>query len=136
MPDDDTSIDDETELYRLVRSDNEISWDPGREQWTVSSKAFQNNTKPVKTESMSVVLGDTLEALGRPSTDANQSKPGWYIVALSGGEVRAEEQGVSRDPTTIEPAHGNVNGSKSQSRRRRFATIARWVGQPPAPPEA
>jgi hypothetical protein len=80
---------------------------------------------------MSIVLGDTLADEGRAPVDANRSKSDWYVVALTCVEVRAEEQGVVRDPLPGEGAHGNVVGEKKKARRRRFAAVARWIVAPP-----
>lgn len=128
MPDNDPSILDDCELYRLVHPELDVSWDPDRRVWVLSSRAFQNSSG---TESMSVVLGDTLSEEGRSPEDANRSKSGWFIVALTAAEVRGEDQGVTREPTTIEAAHGSVNGEKKKPRQRRLRDLARWVVAPP-----
>ena len=47
---------------------------------------------------MSVVLGDTLKALGRAREDAGRSKPDWFVVSLTAAAVRKEGQGVMRTP--------------------------------------
>jgi hypothetical protein len=94
----------------------------------VKSSAFQNTSN---TDQMSIVLGDRLAQLRRPREDARATRPDWFVVSLSAGDVRGEEQGVVRDPTTDEAAHGNVVGEKKPARRRRLRDMAQWVVAPP-----
>jgi hypothetical protein len=129
MPPDDASVADSVDVYRLV-PDYHVAWDHDENRWIVKSSAFQNTSR---TEGMSVVLGDTLEADGRPPEDARRSKPDWYVVALQAAEFRHEDQGIVREPTAEEPAHGNVLGDKGKTRRRRFVPLARWIVAPAAP---
>jgi hypothetical protein len=130
----DADVPDDVELYRLVHPEHGVTWDEDENRWRPSSAAFQNPTKPVKTDRMSVVLGDTLEECGRLPEDARRSKPDWWVVALTAAFVRQEEQEVERDPTGDEPAHGSVVGEKKPPRRSRFAEAARWIVEPPTPP--
>jgi hypothetical protein len=126
----DPSIADPTDLYRLIHPTLDIAWDDDESRWRVKSSAFQNAHD---SDSMSVVLGDTLAASGRQPEDARQSMPDRFVAALTAGEVRHEEQGVVRDATPDEPAHGNVVGEKKPKRRQRFARMARWIVEPPPP---
>ena len=126
-------VSDEVDLYRLVHPEHDVAWDDDANHWIVKSSAFQNPTKPVKSDAMSVVIGDTLASSGRPPEDARRTKPAWYVVALTAGFVRSEAQSVERHATAEEPAHGNVVGEKKPPRRRRFAQAARWVVEPPPP---
>lgn len=121
------------DLHRLLNPELDIDWDHDEARWVVKSSAFQNPTRPDKTNRMSVVCGDTLDSMGRPPEDARRTKPGWYVAALTAGFVRAEDQEVQRSPTHEEPAHGDVVGDKGGGRRRRFARAARWVVEPPPP---
>jgi hypothetical protein len=129
VPPDDRTVADTTDAYRLV-PEYHIDWSENEDRWIVKSSAFQNTSR---TDEMSVVLGDTMAADHRPPEDARRSKPDWYVVALSAGELRGEQQGIVRDPTVDEPAHGNVIGPKGQTRRRRLARLARWIVDPPRP---
>jgi hypothetical protein len=122
-------IGDSTDLFRLVPP-LDVDWDENDGTWIVKSSAFQNTSG---TNQMSVVLGDRLAELGRPPEDARHSMPERFVVALTAGEVRGEEQEVERAATPIEPAHGNVVGDKGKTRRRRFAALARWIVDPPPP---
>jgi hypothetical protein len=131
---DDAPVVDDVDVHRLLNPALDIDWDHDEGRWVVKSSAFQNPTKPEPTNRMSVVLGDTLEAMDRPPEDARRAKPEWYVAALTAGFVRTEDQEVERSPTDEEPAHGDVVGDKkSRARRRRFADAARWVVEPPPP---
>jgi hypothetical protein len=128
--DDDLTVGGDVDLFRLVNPDLDIDWDHDNQRWLVKSRAFQNTTG---TDRMSVVLGDVLEAEGRPPPDARRSKPEWYVVALTGRQVRTEDQGIVRNPIEEESAHGDVIGDKGRGRRRRFVRLARWIVEPPPP---
>lgn len=127
------AIADDVPLYRLVHPALDVAWDENDRRWIVKSSAFQNQTRPVKSGKMSVVLGDTLADLGRPPEDARRTKPDWYVVSVTAAFARSEDQVVERSPIHEEPAHGDVVGEKKPPRRRRFAHAAVWVVQP-APP--
>jgi len=126
-----TGVAPDVELYRLVHPEYHVDWDHDENRWRVKSSAFQNSTKPVKSDRMSVVLGDTLENEGRSPEDARRTKPTWYVVSLTTHFVTSEQQEVERDPIPEEPAHGNVVGAKNPRRRSRFARAARWIVEPP-----
>lgn len=125
-PEDDVSIPNPTLLYRWVppnhirRTDNGVECRDG---------AFKNFPNP-ETLRMSIVLEDTLRALDREPASVLQGRPGYGLVALTAEQVREAEQRVVRSPTPEEPAHGDVWGTKTPSRRRHFAQLARWVVVP------
>ena len=83
---------------------------------------------------MSVVLADTLETLGRPYESALAGhSDGYSLASITAGLARDAEQGVAREPTAEEPAHGVVFGNKSKSIRSRLAKAAEWVVPPDFP---
>ena len=126
----DAPVPDDVDVHRLLHPDLDVAWDHDEGRWVVKSSAFQNTAG---TNRMSVVCGDTLAELGRPPEDARRAMPDRYVAALTAGFVRREDQEVERTPTEEEPAHGDVVGDKARSRRRRFASAARWVVEPTAP---
>jgi hypothetical protein len=125
-PEDDLTILNETLLYRWVapahikRAEGVIECRDG---------AFKNFPHP-ETLRMSVVLGDTLAARARTPESILDGRPGYGLVAVTAGEVRAEEQRALRSELPEEPAHGDVWGVKTAARRRRLAQVARWVMEP------
>ena len=121
-------VPDDVVLYRLLNPEHDITWDENDRQWIIKSSAFQNTSR---TDRMSIVLGDTLEASGRPPEDARRSKPTWYVAAITTRLVRNEEQDVQRTPRPEEEAHGDVIGDKGKARRRRFVAAAWWIVSPP-----
>jgi hypothetical protein len=129
VPDDDASIVDAVELFRLLNPEFDIDWDYDEHRWLVKSSAFQNTSD---TDRMSVVLGDTLQKDGRTREDACRSMPDRFVVSLTAGGVRSEDQGVVRTPVADEPAHGDVVGNKKNAnRRRRLRDMCTWVVEPP-----
>jgi hypothetical protein len=121
---DDPSISDETPLYRRLHPQLHVQWDENRQCRRFTSGAFQNTTGTLE---MSVVLGDTLEVLGREPETVLADRPDWYLVSLLAGRARAHDQGIVRDPLDSEPAHGNVVGEKPTPRKRALAREAEWV---------
>jgi hypothetical protein len=79
---------------------------------------------------MSVLLGDTMEAEGRPPLSALENYPDHFLVAITAGAARAQEQEVKRTPIPEEPAHGDVVGKKTRGRRRALCAEAEWVKAP------
>jgi hypothetical protein len=79
---------------------------------------------------MSVVLAEVLENAGRPLSDALAAHEGFALVAFSAGDARSCGQGVERDPTPEEPAHGLVCGTKTKAVKRRLAKASRWAVGP------
>jgi hypothetical protein len=111
-------------------------------QWEFKSGAFDNATPGEEGESpddMSVIVGDTLAALGR-IPDAIPAETPWagddYGVArLEVGWLREEaKQETLRSPEEEEPAHGDVRGKKNGKRRKKLKAHARWVVRPTTPP--
>ncbi len=110
-------------------------------QWEFQSGAFDNatpNSPDEPPDDMSVVLGDTLEILGRrPShlpTDTPWTGEEWGVAVLEASYVRNEvSQEIRRTPEEHELAHGDVRGKKNSKKRKRLKAHARWVVRPAAP---
>lgn len=128
VPDDDTSVTDLTLLYRWVPPAHVRRTPSGVE---CRDGAFKNFPNPA-TRRMSVVLDDTLRALGREPRSILAGKPGYGLIAVTAAHVRAEQQRVARSPLPDEAAHGDVWGDKTAGRRRRLARQAQWIIEPPA----
>lgn len=129
-PEDDGTISDETDLFRRVPPDH---YKLVAGEFVLRDGAFKNFPHPER-KRMSVVLGDTLTDAGRePESVRSPEQSNFGVVAISAGEVRAEEQRIERSPLDEEPAHGDVFGEKPGARRKRFARVARWVVYPDLP---
>ena len=124
--DDDTILND-VELYRRVPP-----------QWLVrdeklgtvrpSSQAFQDSPNGTP---MSVTLSDVLTAAGREPLSVLNGHEGFGLASITTGLARECRQGIVRNPTEEEPAHGLVFGKKTGSVKSRFAKESRWVVEPP-----
>jgi hypothetical protein len=126
IPDDDAPVEDDTGLYhRIPPSPDQIVPDENRGCMRLSSAAF------IGKEEMSVVIEDTLRAMGREPVDILANYPGQYLVRLTAGFVRRYDQIVRRSRTDEEPAHGDVIGRKTKSVARKFAEAACWEIEPP-----
>jgi hypothetical protein len=134
VPADDAPVEDGVVVYRLVLT----TWcDVIDGEWAFQSGAFDNSSGD--DQDMSVVLGDTLEALhGVPGQLPDTID--WGVAALETGFLRHEEsQELRRSPIPgslelRDRAHGDVLGPKGQKRRRRLKAHAWWVIPPAAPP--
>jgi hypothetical protein len=135
VPADDDPIPDELPLYRLVKT---TQCKPTDGSWELTPLAFCN---PSNSDEMSVILRDTLEALGRDTGDLpERTFPAdpelWGVAVIE--ETRflrdEEEQEVRRSRTETERAHGDVCGHKGGGRRKRIWRRAEWVFPPPTPP--
>lgn len=127
---DDLSIAGETLLLRrvLTKPDLSIVWDANLNRWRPSSAAFDNhpNGSP-----MSIVLGDTLKQLGRSNESALRGHEMTHsLAAITAQVARDGGQGVAREPTVDEPAHGVVFGNKSKKVRASMAKQAVWIIPP------
>lgn len=127
LPEDDSPIADDTPLYRLVPL---VHCDVVDGRWEFQSAAFDNN----EGLDMSVVLGDTLEALERKPAelphDLFSDQQSWGVAAITAGDLRHEAQEIVRTPRPEEPAHGDVRGPKNGGRRKRIKRLARWEVRP------
>ena len=90
---------------------------------------------------MSIVLDDTLTAVGRSASDLPvettwlENSDDWGVAKLECGFLRNDEdQAILRTPNDDEDAHGDVRGEKNRSRRRRLKKHAVWVLRPSSPP--
>src|SRR4051794_482189 len=121
-PTDDSTIPDEALLWRRVPRRH---WVPDETLgMRPSSAAFEDDSD---TETMSVVLASA----GRNPHTAVANLPGFALVALFAGHLRAWGQGVIRDPLPGDPAHCLVVGDKRRkSVRRQIAAGAIWVIHP------
>lgn len=136
LPAEEAPVPDPTSLYRLVPTDH---CDVVDGEWEFQSGAFDNNDD----DDMSIVLDDTLQALGRTPDDLpDRTFPGqagrWGVAIIhDAGYLRnAEEQEIRRTPRTEAPqerAHGDVHGRKGGNRRKRIKKHAEWVLRPSAP---
>lgn len=80
-PEDDSSIDDETELYRRVPPTH---WKKVGDEYVVRDGAFKNHPNP-ELKRMSVVLGDTLEQARRnPESIRSADQKNYGVVAIRG----------------------------------------------------
>lgn len=139
LPKDDSPVDDDVLVYRLVPV---WSCDSVDGQWEFQSAAFDNATPEhddYSRDDMSVVLGDTLAALSRSPealpSDTPWAGDKWGVAVLKSGYLqRSEEQDIRRSPNKVEPAHGDVRGKKNRSRRRRLKAHAQWLVPPLEPP--
>jgi len=136
LPAGDAPVPNPTPLYRLVPTDQ---CDVIEGEWEFQSAAFDNNDG----DDMSIVLDDTLQALGRTPADLpertfpNQEGRWGIAVIHDAGYLRDdEEQEIRRTPRTEEPeepAHGDVRGKKGGKRRKRIKKRAEWVLRLSAP---
>lgn len=133
IPADDVPVGDDVVVYRLVPT----TWcDVIEGEWAFQSGAFDNSSGD--DQAMSVVLGDTLDALTGTPDDLPESEQ-WGVAALQAAFLRHEEQqDLRRSPLPgsqemRDCAHGDVIGPKNQKRRRRLKKHARWVVPPAAP---
>lgn len=126
-PEDDPSIDDETELYRRVPP---AHWKRVGDEYVVRDSAFKNHPNP-EMKRMSVVLGDTLEQASRnPESVRSADQKNYGVVAIRARIVREHEQVIERSPQPNEPAHGDVYGEKPTGRRKKLVAAAEWIVYP------
>lgn len=80
---------------------------------------------------MSVVLESKMDP-GRDLASALGEFTDHFLAATTTEQARCEEeQAIAHTPTADEPAHGDVCGKKSKTRRGRFAKKAEWAIGPP-----
>ncbi len=92
----------------------------------VSTQAFQD-----KGGAMSVALGVVLDSLGLAPAVVIEGFPGFGLVLLRVGFLRASlKLGVVAAPTPEEPWHGEVYGKKTGSVQRQLARSCEWVRRP------
>jgi hypothetical protein len=115
---DDSSIDDATDLFRRIHPE-QVVWDDNESRLRPTSAAFRD-------AEMSVHLSDVLAERGLLSITVLDDRPQHQLAAITAGFSRSEEQAVARTPTDEDPAHGDVIGPKSRTRRNRFAKGCRW----------
>jgi hypothetical protein len=143
LPAVDTPIADADEVYRLIKV---ADCKPVDGKWEMQSLAFSNATPfhdGERDDEMSVVLQDTLAALGRVPDQLPTDGPflggphRWGVARLSVAFLRKEkpQQDVVRSAKDEEPAHGDVRGRKPPACRKRIRKHATWVIEPQAIPE-
>jgi hypothetical protein len=80
---------------------------------------------------MSMVLGDKLLGAGRDPREALAGLTDFALVEVEAGFLRDTcRQAVYPKPTSAEPAHGEVEGRKTDSVRSKIAKKATWVIKP------
>ena len=91
---------------------------------SVSSAAFQNQSGH---DAFSVIIASLL--ILKPGDSALSMVldgfSGYSLVSFTVGNARSLNQGVTHVPIDVEPAHGQVNGAKSKSIRRKFSGFAK-----------
>ncbi len=120
-PLDDPSIDDAVRLLRRVPPGP--TWVAGER---LSSGTFKARSHDV---GASVVLEDELLRSGRPLEAVLSGHPGFGLVAVSAGQVRALGAGVRRVPLPDEPAHAELVGVTGGISKR-LAGLAEWIRWP------
>jgi len=133
----DEPVTGDTPIYRLVPVEQ---CEVVEGAWIFRSGAFDNSSMPGFENEMSVILGDTLAALGRDPGElprrAYPEQPGrWGLAVLRASCVTSvPEQTIRRSPTPEECAHGDVVGAKNTKRRKRLKRCATWVFPPATAP--
>lgn len=127
---DDETVDNDTLLLRRIPSNPNLTIvkDDNLGIYRPSSASFEDH---VNKTPMSIVLSDTLEALGRSLESAlHGHEIGFSLAAFTAGLARQCNQSVVRDPVDDEPAHGLVVGNKSKKVRRALAKGCQWIVEP------
>jgi hypothetical protein len=128
-PDDDPTVDGETDLFRRVSPQHWKREADG--SFRLRDEVFKSFPMP-QLKRMSVVLGDTLAELGRgPESVLDQAGHDFGVIAVKAKDVRQLSQAIARTPRDEEPAHGDVCGEKPGATRKALARMARWVVYPP-----
>jgi len=134
MPDhpyqDDQTISNDVLLLRRVPClpNINIVWDGNQECWRPSSASFEDHPNGTP---MSIALSDVLAQLGRNYESVLEAVEGEFaLVGFTAEVARANGQGVAREPTPEEPAHGVVFGDKPKRVRRAIAKNSRWIVSP------
>ncbi len=120
-PDDD-SVRNEDPLWRRVVPVQMVTDANGASR--PSSAAFENSSDG---SGMSVTLGREARADGVTPQVVLKRFPRCRIASLTAGQCRDHKQKIARDPTKEDPHHALVNGTKTKSTRKAFATLACWV---------
>jgi len=127
---DDKDIRGEDDVWRRVPSSpSQLTYEHDERRWRPSSAAFEDSGPD---DPMSALLAreDT------PQRALQGRWSGWFLAALGAEMLRADGQGIARDPTEEDPSHVLVFGRKTRKIQRRWAKSARWIVPPdlPAPP--
>jgi hypothetical protein len=77
---------------------------------------------------MSIHVGDTLT--GDPVTLLANHGDHW-LIELSAGDARANDQIVCREPNDDDATHGLVVGQKTEAKMRALARLSEWTVPPP-----
>lgn len=122
---DDVSIAPTCALLRRIRADWIVD-DENTGGKRISSQGFKDPT-------MSVHIGDDLQAAGHPVDAVLASYPEWDLAAVKAGTARSLKQAVCRDHSDSELCHGLVAGKKTGSGARTLAAEATelWVVRRP-----
>jgi hypothetical protein len=120
---DDPTIPNDGELLRRMHPDWVVR-DDNAGEWRPSSAAFENHPDG---SPMSIYIGETLIRAGRAYEDVLIPFPDYSLAKFTAGLDRQLRQGVAREPTGEEPAHGIIFGDKPRRVRKAFARAAEWV---------
>jgi len=125
---DDPSIpDDSYVLRRIPPSEVTADCDSGWKPRPKSSNFADNREKgPV-----SIVLSCLLRKAERNDQDVLSGHPGFFLVRIPVRIIRALGLDVVASPTSAEPAHGLIVGTKTTSIRKKLARAAEWIVSPP-----
>lgn len=125
---DDPTISNEAELWRRVHPAQVIRDHEGK--WRVSSAAFDD---PSNGTGMSVYLAEIIIATDRTPASLLQNYQQHGLVSITAGTVRDIGLVIRRSPLPDEPAHAEVCGRKTHSRKKAMAINAIWVIHPSLP---
>ena len=116
---DDRTILDDDDLWRRIRPEWFV-FDKNLSAKRLSTAAFEDSSDGP----MSVIL---VKEAGDPTTGL---PTGFGVASLTAGAVRAQRQGVCRDPKPDEPAHALVFGWKPYSVQKALRKSAVLVLRP------
>ena len=116
---DDAPVPEDMNLYRRVH--------PKEIVWNDNDGCLRPGSGVFKDPEMSIHLDDVLEDEGRGPESVLDGKPTHSLVALTARFVKGEDQDVRRTPIPEDASHGEVCGTKTQGRRKRFAKAAEFV---------
>lgn len=83
-----------------------------------------------QTPALSVVVGDTLAALGRTPGSILDGHREEMLVSISASSVFEHALAIERSPEPDEPAHADVVGHRSDGIARALLRASEWVVAP------
>lgn len=122
-------------------TDDDMLWRRVPPQWIIfdknldclrpSSAAFQDHPNG---SAMSVGIESIARQHGREPTDVLAGHDGFALVGFGVGCVRSLGQVVRHVPLPGQPEHGEVEGKKTGSVKKRLSAASNWVVAPPQAP--